>query len=133
MWLLRDFKARLHFVNCHGADTDPHWFGQRGSSYPVAVDADLVASAVTPGTVVAAECCYGAQHYDPSLAGGHRGVALSYLAGGAYGVFASSTLAYGPASAMGSAVLILIVVIIIHVRHISSAPNLPCSPFGFIV
>ena len=106
VWPPRDFKARLHFVNCHGADTDPHWFGQRGSSYPVAVDADLVASAVTPGTVVAAECCYGAQHYDPSLAGGHRGVALSYLAGGAYGVFASSTLAYGPASAMGSADLL---------------------------
>jgi hypothetical protein len=106
VWTSSAFGARLHFVNCHGGDTDPAWYGQHGTSYPVALDAALVEPLVAEGTVVAAECCYGTRHYDPNDAGGQQGVAMSYLAGGAAGVFGSSTEAYGPANAMGSADLL---------------------------
>lgn len=105
-WPSATFGARLHFVNCHGADTDPHWYGQHGSSYPVAFDSSRLAGAVTAGTVVAAECCYGAQHYPPTAAGGVPCMGVRYLLEGAWGVFGSSTEAYGPPNAMGSADLL---------------------------
>jgi hypothetical protein len=56
--------------------------------------------------VVAAECCYGAELYDPTLSGGQQAICNTYLAGGAYGFFGSSTIAYGPSSGNGSADLI---------------------------
>jgi hypothetical protein len=58
------------------------------------------------GTVVAAECCYGAQLYDPSIARGDVGICNRYLARGAVGFFGSSTIAYGPSEGNGSADLI---------------------------
>ena len=105
-WPPATFGARLHFVNCHGADTDPHWYGQHGASYPVAFDSARLAGAVTAGTVVAAECCYGTQHYAPASAGGLPCIGMRYLLEGAWGVFGSSTEAYGPANTMGSADLL---------------------------
>src|SRR5438067_1779071 len=51
------------------------------------------------GPVVAAECCYGAQLYDPTLTGAKSpGLCNVYLGNGAYGFFGSSTIAYGPDS-----------------------------------
>lgn len=99
--------ARLtHFVNCHGAGADPHYYGQDGNDYPVAHDASLVAGHLSPGTVAAAECCYGAELYDPVSAGGVMGMCNTYLAGGAAAFFGSSTIAYGPADGNGSADLL---------------------------
>ena len=95
-----------HFVNCHGAGADPHYYGQDGDSYPVAHDASVVAGHVSPGTVAAAECCYGAELYDPAVAGGVMGMCNTYLAGGAAAFFGSSTIAYGPADGNGSADLL---------------------------
>jgi hypothetical protein len=97
---------RVHFINCHGAEADSHFYGQEGGSYPVAHDAGLVAGRVTPGTVAAAECCYGAQLYDPQPVSGVPGLCNTYLAGGAFGFFGSSTIAYGPAEGNGSADLL---------------------------
>ena len=62
---------RSHFINCHGADSDDHFYGQEGNTFPVAHDGKLIDGQITPGTVVAAECCYGAQLYDPTGLGGH--------------------------------------------------------------
>jgi hypothetical protein len=47
-----------HFFNCHGAPADPHFYGQQGSSYPIAHDAARL-KGLQRGTVLAAECCYG--------------------------------------------------------------------------
>ena len=101
-------RSRAHLVNCHGGDTDPRWYGERRGSatLPVALEPASLAGRVSTGTVVAAECCYGAQHYPPSLTGGVASLALTYLRQGAAGVVGSSTLSYGPVDDMGSADLL---------------------------
>jgi Peptidase family C25 len=103
-----DLRLRSHFVNCHGGDTDPRWYGERTgtASLPVALEPASVRGNVRKGTVVAVECCYGAQHYRPDLAGGQMSLAATYLHEGAAGVLGASTLAYGPVASMGSADLI---------------------------
>jgi hypothetical protein len=86
-----------HFINCHGSPADWHFYGQEGNNYPVAHDATQL-NGLKPGTVLSAECCYGAQLYNPSDAGGQAGICNGYLERGAHGFFGSSTIAYGPAS-----------------------------------
>ena len=105
-WPKARLSRRTHFINCHGADADFRWYGEGEGEMPVAHEAAYIASRISEGTIVAAECCYGAQLYDPTLTGGQAGIAQTYLAGGAYGVFGSSTVAYGPAVGNGSADLI---------------------------
>lgn len=97
-WTQKWLGTRSHFINCHGGPNDPHFYGQHGKTYPIASAASYLAGRVTPGTVVAAECCYGAELYDPQKAKGVMGICSTYLAGGAYGFFGSSTTAYGPSS-----------------------------------
>ena len=94
-----------HFINCHGATADPHFYGQQGKKYPVAHDATLLAG-LAQGTVASVECCYGAELYDPALAGGQAGICNTYLGLGAYAFFGSSTIAYGPATGNGQADLL---------------------------
>jgi hypothetical protein len=100
-WTTADIAPRVHFVNCHGAEFDPKWYGQLSPNnwnLPVAIAASNIPAAVPLGQVVATECCYGTAHWPPSAAGGQAGVALTYLLAGASGVFGSSTVAYGPAT-----------------------------------
>jgi hypothetical protein len=99
-------KRRSHFFNCHGAPANPSFWGQHDSKSPVNVvahSASFVAGKLEEGTLLSAECCYGAELYDPVLAGGQAGMCNTYLDGGAYGVFGSSTIAYGPLSGNGQA------------------------------
>jgi hypothetical protein len=105
-WLSAQLKSRAHFINCHGGPADPHFYGQQGQQYPIAHDAAYLKGRVAAGTVVSAECCYGAELYDPTLAGGQMGICSTYLANGAYGFFGSTTTAYGPTSGNGAADLI---------------------------
>jgi hypothetical protein len=105
-WTAQQLAPRLHFINCHGADLSPEYYGQRGEDYPVAHAARRLSKHIVKGTVLAAECCYGAQLYDPSEGQGHKGIALSYLDQGAAAVFGSSTIAYGPSEGNGAADLI---------------------------
>jgi len=58
-----------------------------------------------PGTVVAAECCYGTRLYDPSLRGIPDPVCIAYLTAGALG-FLGSNFAYGPETWNGQADLL---------------------------
>jgi hypothetical protein len=104
-WSKADLTPRWHFINCHGAPADPKFYGQQGSSYPVAHDAGALASLIASGTVAAAECCYGAEIYDPALAAG-PGICLTYLAEGAIAFLGSTTIAYGPADRNESADLL---------------------------
>jgi hypothetical protein len=59
-----------------------------------------------PGTVVAAECCYGAQLYDPSLRGIPDPICIAYLTAGALGFLGSTNFAYGPETWNGQADLL---------------------------
>jgi hypothetical protein len=108
-WTAAQLAPRLHFINCHGAHVSSDYYGQPASgqqSYPVAHSARLLPKKIVPGTVMTAECCYGAELFDPSLNGGQAGIAYTYLGEGAYGVFGSTTIAYGPSKGNGSADLI---------------------------
>ena len=111
VWSASALAPRIHFINCHGDDRTPKFFGQRGNSYPTSHHAPKLVSKIDEGTVVAAECCYGAQLYDPekpqNKADAHvPGIGVTYLAEGAYGVFGSTTIAYGPSEGNGQADLI---------------------------
>jgi hypothetical protein len=108
-WSASQLATRVHFINCHGADASSQYYGQPSSGqeqYPVAHDAARLKSRISNGTVVAAECCYGAQLYDPSHNQGQAGISSTYLADGAYGFFGSTTIAYGPSEGNGQADLI---------------------------
>jgi hypothetical protein len=105
-WTAAQLQRRLHFINCHGASLDSHFYGQDGDNYPIAHDASLIKGRIEAGTVAAAECCYGAELYDPAKAVGVPGICSTYLGGGAYAFFGSSTIAYGPADHNANADLI---------------------------
>jgi hypothetical protein len=105
-WDASLISRRAHFINCHGAPADFHFYGQRGRTYPQAHDASFFNGKIKEGTVVAAECCYGGELYNPNLAQGQAGICNTYLGNKAYGFFGSTTVAYGPAQGNGSADLI---------------------------
>jgi Peptidase family C25 len=92
-----------HFINCHGQTYSPEFYGEKSGSYPVAMHSDQVTADAAPGTVVAAECCYGAELYDPALGNLPDPICISYLAKGALGFLGSTNIAYGPADANGQA------------------------------
>ena len=103
----KNLISRLgHFINCHGGDTDTHYYGQLRQTYPHALDASLLKGKISKGTVAAAECCYGAQLYDPALAQGQPGICNMYLGEKAYGFFGSTTTAYGMPTGNSAADLI---------------------------
>lgn len=105
-WAKGLISRRSHFINCHGADTDTHFYGQRKDKYPPSMNAKLLKGKITEGTVVSAECCFGAQLYDPANTDGQPGISTTYLREKAYGFFGSTTIAYGPESGNGSADLL---------------------------
>lgn len=98
-WTNAQLAAASHFFNCHGANVDSHYYGQPADGqavYPISHDASYIAGKIVPGTVCAAECCYGAELYDPAYTSGQMGIANQYMVDGAYGFFGSTTIAYGP-------------------------------------
>jgi len=108
-WTAAQMGPALHFVNCHGGEFDPNWYGQQSPTnwnLPVAIAANGLPGLVPRGAVVASECCYGISHWPPSAANGQAGVAMTYLRQGAAGVFGASTVAYGPAASNNYADLI---------------------------
>jgi Peptidase family C25 len=100
--------ARLaHFINCHGAAAIDEFYGQLGSSYPLAMKGAQVSLAkIGAGAVVAAECCYGAELYDFTAFGASPPICLCYLDKGAIAFLGSTTIAYGPAIGNGQADLL---------------------------
>jgi hypothetical protein len=104
----RHLPPLMHFINCHGETVDPNFYGERNERYPIALKTDGVGRHVRRRTVVAAECCYGAELYDPTIkqAGGKPPIAVSYFNRGAVGFFGSTNIAYGEAARMGAADLI---------------------------
>ena len=97
---------RAHLINCHGATADPNFYGEDAGSYPVSMSAVDLRGKLLPGTVAAAECCFGAELYNPALSAGQRGICQTYLEEGAYGFFGSTNIAYGPPVGNGAADLI---------------------------
>lgn len=94
-WTSRALQAPWHFINLHGAPADPQFYGQRGDDFPVAHQASHLPTRVKADTVVAAECCYGAELVKARH--GSAGIAPTYLVEGAVGLVGSTNIAYGPA------------------------------------
>jgi hypothetical protein len=88
--------ARLsHFINCHGEKDTAEFFARDDKQLIMAMSSSQVAAHAVEGTVVAAECCYGARLYDPRLARAEVPICISYLAKGALGFFGSTNIAFG--------------------------------------
>src|SRR5215203_3675511 len=103
----KQLQPMTHFYNCHGAEIDLNYYGQKGQSFPEALESDNLSSNVAPGTIVAAECCYGAQLLDPIRNGlTSYSIASNYLGNDAIAFVGSSTIAYGPADSQSLADLI---------------------------
>jgi hypothetical protein len=106
-WTADQLAARLHFINCHGDTVSPEFFGEFPKGrFPVAHRSSRLPGRIKQGSVVAAECCYGAELYDPRHAAGQPGLCSTYLAQGAYGFLGSTNIAYGPSEGQGQADLI---------------------------
>ncbi|MEO5995144.1 MAG: C25 family cysteine peptidase [Chitinophagaceae bacterium] len=102
-------NALTHFYNCHGAKSDPKYYGQKGDNYPTALQPEELRDKVPAGAIVAAECCYGAQLYDQNGESNSEktiSIANTYLSNGAIGLVGSSTIAYGPPDGNANADLI---------------------------
>jgi hypothetical protein len=88
-------STRLHMIKCHGAQLDPKFYGQKGSTYPEALRSVTLKPRLKPNTLVAAMCCYGAQIYSPADPAatdpGEWPIASTYLRKGGLG-FAGSTM-----------------------------------------
>lgn len=98
---------KTHFINCHGAINNPGYYGQKLTDFPLILRSDALADKISPGTVVAAECCYGGQLFDPKKNGAKRmSIANSYLLNKALGFLGSSNIAYGPSTGQGLADLL---------------------------
>lgn len=107
-WSKGQLAARMHFINCHGGDTSPDFYGQPTGveDFPISHHAPWLGGKITSGTVVAAECCFGGQLWDPVDAGGGVPMPIAYMQDGALGFFGSTNTAYGPSEGNGSADLI---------------------------
>ena len=107
-WSKGQLAARMHFINCHGNDSSVDFYGQPTGveDYPISHHAPWINGKITAGTVVAVECCFGGQLWDPVDADGGVPMPIAYLQDGAWGFFGSTNTAYGPSEGNGSADLI---------------------------
>ena len=106
-WTAAQLQAKTHFINCHGAIYNPGYYGQKATDFPLALRSDILKDKITPGTVVAAECCYGGQLFDPKKNSAKRiSMANSYLLNHALAFVGSSNIAYGPPTGQGPADLL---------------------------
>jgi hypothetical protein len=98
-WTANELAAPWHFINCHGMSGDHRYYGEKEGRRPrefPALDARLLPGLLRPGTVVAAECCYGANLYDStSIPDRTASICSGYLQAGAACFWGSTNIAYG--------------------------------------
>lgn len=98
--------ALAHFINCHGGESDPTFYGEakgKNPKQPPSLTSGSIAGKIRPGTVAAVECCFGAELYDSVTLSLPIPICQHYLKQGAYGFFGSTTIAYGPPEGNGAA------------------------------
>jgi len=107
-WTGSQLYPLSHFFNCHGDFADPNWYGQRGGRYPKAMTSSSLTGKIQRNTIVAAECCYGAQLYKPAAGNFPASMPIcnAYFKNGAIAFLGSSTIAYGPSTTNDQADLV---------------------------
>jgi len=106
-YLVSDLQPLTHFYNCHGSPVDSKFYGQKGNNYPTAQHSPNLNGKISEGTIIAAECCYGAELFDPANEGTHNlSIANTYFKNKAVAFTGSSTIAYGPSTGNGLADLL---------------------------
>jgi len=81
------------YFNLHGGEDTANWYGQEGSSYPVAFTPDNIQNADVRNAVVCCEACYGANIVDKGV---DEALSLKFLAKDAACFVGSTKIAYGP-------------------------------------
>lgn len=110
LWTKPDLEGRVHFINCHGDTARPEFYGENeddDSDQPIAHLSTRLRRRVRLATVVAAECCYGAELYAAGTSE-PPGICSMYLAENAWAFFGSTTIAYGPSEGNNFADLICV-------------------------
>ena len=83
-WTRPQLAPLSHFINCHGANARPEFFGEGGGQQPVSMTTETIGGKIAAGTVATAECCYGGQLYDPADYDDTPGICSTYLGDGAH-------------------------------------------------
>ncbi len=96
-WTAEELARQWHLFSCHGASAAPEFYGEdaAGTHMPPAHQASHLSGQLAAGTLCVTGCCYGAQLYDPSFAGGAAGISFAYLTQQSGGYVGSTNIAYG--------------------------------------
>jgi len=87
------FRAKeFLYFNVHGSDSEPYWFGQKGSSFPKALSPESVNRFFRGRSMVVTEACYGAIEMDRQS---DSSISLAFLVAGSSCVVGSTCTAYG--------------------------------------
>ena len=87
-----DQKGYFYF-NLHGSEETRNWYGQKGSSYPVAFNPENLADVNVENALICTEACYGANIINKGV---NEAVSLKFLEKKAACFVGSTKIAYGP-------------------------------------
>jgi len=86
-------KKGYFYFNLHGGEDSANWYGQEGSTYPVAFTPDNIREADVENAVICCEACYGANIVDKGV---DDALSLKFLDRKAACFVGSTKIAYGP-------------------------------------
>lgn len=81
------------YFNLHGGEDTANWYGQEGSTYPVAFTPENIQDADVRNAVICCEACYGANIVNKGV---DEAISLKFLAKDAACFVGSTKIAYGP-------------------------------------
>ncbi|NYT10534.1 MAG: hypothetical protein GKC09_11495 [Methanosarcinales archaeon] len=109
----RNQRGYVYF-NLHGGEDSANWYGQEGSSYPVAFSPDNIKDADVKNAVVCSEACYGANIVDKGV---DDAISLKFLARNAACFVGSTKIAYGPADPPSTEADLLVLKFFIRIKE----------------
>jgi len=102
------------YFNLHGSENTRNWYGQEGSSYPVAFSPQKLASANVENAVICTEACYGANIINKSV---DEAISLKFLEKKAACFVGSTKIAYGPSSPPSSDADLIVLKFYEHIKE----------------
>lgn len=96
LYKVEDTHKKIAYINCHGGENVPNFYGQNGNNYPISV---TIRDEQFKNAIVAAECCYGANVINKNKT---NSICLNALYSGSVSFFGSTNVAYGAADVSNS-------------------------------